>query len=179
MEHVIEGAKRRARHLVSRARAGEEQAVARLRSLPEFRAVGPESLGEVLKHRHGLAVVARDLGFVGWSHLTALVQGTAMDDAGTILYPHGASAHWNIWSASYDEARAIRDEHGGYLLAYKRHFFIVDRHFIETLGLDPEDDDWRRIGRDWARPADVAARARLIAKLVLGRWNVSPDVGHA
>ena len=29
------------------------------------------------------------------------------DDFGTHLYPHGASAHWNIWSASYDEAKAI------------------------------------------------------------------------
>ena len=56
--------------------------------------------------------------------------------------PDGADTHWNIWSASYAEARSIREHHGGYLLAYRRHFFIVDRYFIETLGLLPEDPDW-------------------------------------
>jgi len=68
-------------------------------------------------------------------------------DFGTLLYPDGADAHWNIWSASYAEARSIRAHYGGYLLAYRRHFFIVDRYFIETLGLLPEDPDWELIGR--------------------------------
>jgi len=41
-----------------------------------------------------------------------------------------------------------------------------DRHYIETIGLDPEDPDWDFIGRDWARPAEPAARQRLYGKLL-------------
>ena len=68
--------------------------------------------------------------------------------------------------ASYDEAREIRREHGGSLLACRRHFFIVDRHCIEFLGIDPDDPDWQHIGRDWARPADPASRQRLYGWLI-------------
>ena len=102
--------------------------------------------------------------------IDALMPG---DDFGTLLYPNGASAHWNIWSASYDEAKAIRADHGGYLLAYKRHFFIVDRHFIETIGLDPDDPDWEKMGRDWVRPKDPEARGRLYARLTRDRAAVT------
>jgi hypothetical protein len=43
---------------------------------------------------------------------------------------------------------------------------IVDQHFIETLGLDPEARDWARIGRDWVRPLDARARHRLCVEAV-------------
>ena len=45
-------------------------------------------------------------------------------------------------------------------------WWVVDRYFIETLGLDPDDPDWKMIGFDWVRQADVAARTRLYSKLV-------------
>ena len=95
--------------------------------------------------------------------------------SGRCSIPDGADAHWNIWSASYDEARAIREQHGGYLLAYRQHFFIVDRHFIETLGLHPDDPDWELIGRDWVKPQQADARERLYATLIR-RWALSANV---
>jgi hypothetical protein len=98
----------------------------------------------------------------------AVLGGESPEDFGTLLSPRGAEAHWNIWCARYEEARRVRQEHGGFLLAYKRHFFIVDEHYVRTLGLDPEDPDWERMGRDWARPRDVSARGRLYARLILG-----------
>ena len=110
--------------------------------------------------------LARRLGFRDWQHATAILSGRAGDDFGTLLCPPEADVHCNIWSAQYDQARRIRDENGGYLLAYRRHFFIVDRYFIETLGLDADDPDWELIGRDWARPQEPAARERLYAKLI-------------
>ena len=76
---------------------------------------------------------------------------------------------WNIWSASYEEARTIRQQHGGYLLAYRQHFFITDRHFIKTLGLNPDDPDWELIGRDWVKPTRSDARERLYGKLIRRR----------
>jgi hypothetical protein len=57
------------------------------------------------------------------------------------------------------------------LLAYRRHFFIVDRYFIETLGLLPEDPDWELIGRDWVKPRQMDARARLYGTLIRRRLS--------
>lgn len=166
MAESIEALKARARVLHTRLKASDAAATARARTLPELRDVTDDAMPTTAKRRHCLAIVARELGFAGWPHAVTVLGGGNADDFGTLLYPDGAAAHWNIWSASYDEAKTIRDEHGGYLLAYKRHFFIVDRHFIETIGLDPDDPDWEKIGRDWARPKDPAARGRLYARLL-------------
>ncbi|MCA8962743.1 MAG: hypothetical protein KDC38_19605, partial [Planctomycetes bacterium] len=113
-----------------------------------------------------LSVIARELGFSSWTHAHHLLDGENPSDFGTLLCPPGSSAHWNIWCASYDEARRIREEHGGFLLGYRHQFLITDRHFIEHLGLDPDDEDWQRIGRDWVRPADPHARRRLYGRLI-------------
>ena len=52
------------------------------------------------------------------------------------------------------------------LLAYKRQFLVVDRYFVESLGLDPDDADWLAIGWDWAYPKDAEARGRLYGKFL-------------
>lgn len=41
---------------------------------------------------------------------------------------------------------------------------MVERGFIEALGLDPEDDDWYAVGRDLVKPLARDARARIYAK---------------
>jgi hypothetical protein len=169
MAGVISNLKARARILHRQVAQNEPQAIARTRRLDEFRDCDPASLPASIKRRHCLAVIARELGFQGWPHAVAVLRGTDATDFGTLLYPRGAEVHWNIWSASYDEARAIREQHGGYLLAYCRHFFIVDRHFITTLGLQPDDPDWELIGRDWVKPRHPDARERLYGKLLQRR----------
>lgn len=161
--------KARARALHRGASAGDDAALARLRRLPDLAGLEGRELSATVRRRHCLAVVARELGFDGWPHARSVLRGDEVRDFGTLLYPRGCAAHWNIWSADYDEARRIRAEHGGYLLAWRRHFLIVDRHFVETLGLDPDDPDWERIGRDWVRPTEPEARARLYAALVASR----------
>jgi len=158
MTTAIDDLKARARILHRRALANDSAALARL-----------GALDEPLQRRHCLAAVAKEAGFRGWSHAAAALTGTSGDDFGELLYPRGSEAHWNVWSASYDEARGIRQQHGGYLLAYRRHFFIADEHFIATLGLDPADPDWETIGRDWVQPRDAAARDRLYLKLFRAR----------
>jgi hypothetical protein len=163
MSQLIEDLKAEARALHKQVQAGQGDAIARVRALRELRDASDGELAEQTLRRHCLAAIARQLGFEGWPHLVAVIEGTRDDDFGTLLYKPG---HWNIWSASYDEARTIRTEHGGYLLPYKHQFVIVDRYFIETLGLDPEDPDWEAIGRDWVRPASLQARERLYAKLI-------------
>jgi len=158
--------KTRARKLHRRAQFGDARALARLRTLPELKGLDDAALVAAVRRRHALATVARQTGFGSWGHALSVLRGTESRDFGTLLYPSRCGPYPNIWCAGHDEARAIRGHHGGYLLAWRRHCLIVDEHFISALGLDPADEDWQRMSRDWVRPADLAARDRLYATLV-------------
>ena len=168
----IQELKIRAERLHKEVSSAAPNALLRLRALPEFRRQLPRDLAAAaaqIRRKHCLAIVAREVGFESWAHASAVLGGETAEgvaDFGTLLCPPSLSAHWNIWSASYEEAQAIRKEHGGYLLAYKRHYLIVDRHYLESLGLDPDDADWDRMARDWVRPAEPEARRRLYGKLL-------------
>jgi hypothetical protein len=166
LSDTISDLKAHARVLHKLALAGQPSALQRLRVLPEWSRAADEAILAGLQRRHCLGAVARQLGFQNWQHARAVLQGEDTSDFGTLLYPATCHGHWNIWSAAYDEAREIRAAHGGYLLAYRRQFLIVDQHYVESMGLDPEAADWTRIGRDWVRPGDFAARARLYRQLV-------------
>ncbi|HRI62724.1 MAG TPA: hypothetical protein PK156_00755 [Polyangium sp.] len=169
MVDPIEEIKVRAKLLQKRIEHGEPDALERLRILPELRKSTPENLKEfavAIQRKHCFAVVSRELGFAGYQHAQRVLSGDeAENDFGTMLYPSRCGA-LNHWYANYQEARDLRAEINGYLLAYKRHFFIVDGYFIQTLGLDPTDPDWDAIGRDWVKPADSEARRRLYGKLL-------------
>ncbi|MBK8229125.1 MAG: hypothetical protein IT349_15895 [Candidatus Eisenbacteria bacterium] len=142
--------------------------------MSEFRGCDDATTAAGIRRRHCLHLIANEFGFRSWTHALAVLSGQRVEDFGTLLYPKGGAAHGNVWLASYDAAAAIRRESGGYLLAYQRHYFIVDRYFIETLGLDPEDADWAAIGRDWARPTAPAARTRLYGRLIARRPASEP-----
>jgi len=169
MVDPIQEIKVRAEILHKRVEQGDTSALERLRILPELRKATAESLHEfaaAIQRKHCLAVVSRELGFSGYAHAQRVLSGDeAESDFGTILYPKHSGA-FNHWYANYEEARDLRREINGYLLAYKRHFFIVDGYFVEALGLDPADPDWDAIGRDWVKPHDPVARRRLYGKLV-------------
>ena len=169
MAGVITDLKAQARILHRQIASEDPRAVDRVRTLAEFAGGDVHAVAARIRRRHCLATLALELGFRGWPHAVAVLRGTDTSDFGTLLYPSGAEVHWNIWSASYEGAAAIREDHGGYLLAYRRHYFITDRHFIATLGLDPDDPDWERIDRDWVKPTRPDARERLYRKLVQGR----------
>lgn len=163
---ALETLKHRARRLHRQSQAGDRTAMARLRKHGMFKALDDGVLPDAIKRRHALAVVAREHGFENWQHVLQVVDGRQTADYGTLLYGRGCGAHTNIWSASYDEARHIRAETTGYLLAYRTQYLVVDEHYIRTLGLDPDDPDWERIGRDWVRPDDKKAHVRLYTKLI-------------
>ena len=177
----VENVKHRARLLQQRAQASNPEALAVLRTLPELHALSDEALLETLQRRHCLAALAKALGFGSWPHAKSVLSGEALlrpneqahaaPDLGTLMHRELGGAYWNIWSASYAEARDIRAEHGGYLLPYRKQFLIVETHYLEALGLDAGDPDWERIGRDWAAPADLTAWARLTSRAVDARLS--------
>lgn len=118
--------------------------------------------------RDCLSRVATDFGFANWPQAKAVLSGNGeVSDFGTMLCPpRNGGGHLNLWYARYEEAAAARESCQGYLLAYRRQFFVVDRYYIEDMGLDPDDADWAELGFDWVRPRSLAARARLYDKLV-------------
>ena len=169
MVDVVTNIKTRARLLHREVAFGKPEALSRVLRLPEFRRSDSGDLPSAIKRRHCLATIARELGFQGWPHALAVLQGKEAADFGELLYTGRQSPTLNIWSASYAEARDIHAQHGGYLLAYRRHFLVVDEDYIRALGLEAEDPDWDRIGRDWVRPKDAEARKRLYGKLIESR----------
>jgi hypothetical protein len=174
---AVASLKHYARILHRRIQQGEPQAVRMLRALREFADIDAAQLPEAIQRKHCLTAAALQLGFQSWPHALEVLEGHA-DDFGTLLYPSTCHGHYNIWSASYAEARSIREAHGGYLLAYRRQFLIVERSYIDSMGLDPDDPDWQALGRDWVKPNDLAARARLYEKLVHNAL-VRSAFGHA
>lgn len=166
MPDVIGLLKQRARILHRQAEAGDPATLDKLRRLPDFRDASAAALVAQVRRRHCLALLARAFGFAGWPEALAVLSGQASADYGTLLYAPACDAHINLWCASYEEARRLHAEHGGYLLAYRRQFLVVERSFIETLGLDPDDADWQGLAHDWVRPDGAKYRRRLYGKLV-------------
>jgi hypothetical protein len=179
MTNAIQELKTRAEILHKQIKANDPAAIGRLRmlkrSMPDrehaatvYGSVGiavPYHDPTTIKRRDCLNLIARELGFPDWPHakLTIAGEGDAQE-FGILLYRGGG--HINCWYVGYDEASADRANCQGYLLAYKRDFLVVDRYFIESLGLHPDDPDWAAIGFDWVRPKSLAARTRLYDKLI-------------
>ena len=170
MTDPIRELKVRAELLHKQIQAGDPRALARLRALAEFRRASPETLAMLaptIRRRQCLATIAAELGFASWPEMKAVLTGEESDNGfGNLLCPMNCSAHLNHWCKTYLEALSFQKQHRGYLLAFRNQYLVVDRYYIESLGLDPDDRDWQALGFDWVRPRDVAARTRFYAKLV-------------
>lgn len=120
--------------------------------------------------KHALAVVALENGYDSWPALkTAADEGrtppfAAVVPPGREWYESGMDVLLNRWFATYEAARASLEEEGGFLFPYAHQFFLCEAEGIRILGLDPDDPDWERIGRNAVEPADAAAWERLREK---------------
>ena len=154
-EKILDFLKREAKSLQQSAEAGEARAKARLQQFSP--AVG---LGAPLQRKHALATVARELGFPNWKAVVDCFEHGNGNFA-KFLHPKRCHVFWNIWSASYEEARAIREEHGGFLLTYGDQFLIVDDDYVAALGVPASDSLWQYIRRDWYAPLSMSARSQI------------------
>src|SRR5712675_739498 len=82
-------------------------------------------------------------------------------DSDKLWYQPNLDVFLNQWFSNYEEARQALDSGGGFLLPYKNHFFVCEADVIQALGLEPDDQDWEKIGRDAAKPRDAEAFQRL------------------
>ncbi len=117
-----------------------------------------------LQRKHALTVVALEKGYSSWTELKASFDSSS-EISSELLHPRRLDVYLNRWFAKYEDAKSSLDDEGGYLLPYRHHFFVCESQYIRDLGLDPEDPDWERIGRDWAKPSDRQAWRRLERKL--------------
>ncbi len=142
----------------------QRAAATRLCRLRGFAALTIDALlaqQELVQRKHALAVIATEHGYPSW--LALLRAHTTTPDA-TAMYTERLTLYLNRWFADYDEARESLLRDGGYLLPYRKDFFITEAEGIRELGLDPLDPDWALLGFDFARPRDPAAHARLRAR---------------
>ncbi|MEP7361751.1 MAG: hypothetical protein ABI972_00725 [Acidobacteriota bacterium] len=157
----IEEYRIRASRLLKALRGPDEAAAVRaeerLRQLPQVAGL----LRDDLRRKHALAVIAREAGYAGWLELKAAIEEKSVfDPARLVDRPTGGFI--NLWYRSYEEARAVLDgETRRFLFPYRSQFFVCEAGLIETAGVDPFDADWDRMGRDWVKPSDAAARGRL------------------
>ena len=170
MNSALNELKIRADLILARARRGEPPVLARLAGLPPFQKVDQALCAEQVQRKHALWLVAREYGFRTWNQARDVLLGSGTEaDFGTMLMVKGCGGYLNNWYAGHDQAAACRRQTGGFLLAYRRQFLVVGADYIDSMGLDWDDPDWKAIGRDWARPDDLAARGRLYGRLIARR----------
>jgi hypothetical protein len=86
------------------------------------------------------------------------------DRGDTLWYQPNLDVFLNRWFSTYEDARRSLESEGGYLLPYRHQFFVCEPEAIRAMGLNPDDADWERIGRDCVKPADEQAYRRLKGK---------------
>lgn len=149
------------RDLRGGAPAAARAAAVRLARLAKFAASGLDELiaGTVPVTRAcALDAIAGEQGCADWP---ALVARALPELRAVPMHTDRMGAFVNQWFADYTEAAVAHRADGGYLLPYRRQFFVTVADAIRELGLDPHDPDWQRIGFDWVRPHDVEAHLRL------------------
>lgn len=144
----------------------------RFRILPVWADSTPEQILAQAKHKHALAVIAREAGFEDW------VQLKISFDPARLFGPRTA-VFLNLWFRNYEEARqALTTEPKWYLFPYRRQFVVCEAQLLEDQNIDTSDPDWERIGRDWVKPLDAAAHARLGLQLRRASFLPAPVLGE-
>lgn len=132
-----------------------DKAAKRFKRLPEFRDLAiSDLLQQRIQLKHALSVIALENGFQSWVDLKIQINFIA-------------GGYLNLWFANYEEAKSYLKSSGGFLLPYKKQFFICDTNYLKHIGFEPDDSDWKKIDYDWVVPADQEAWRQLYKKWIL------------
>ena len=157
----LEEGKIQASKLLKAVRFADPAQINRFKQLPEFADLSlDEILLQEIKRKHALAVIAIENGFNSWVELKMQVHFIV-------------GGYLNLWFPNYKEAKTQLESAGGFLLPYKKQFFICNAEYLKQIGFNPDDPDWNAIAYDWAEPADLAAWQRLYKK-----WKLNPKVAQ-
>lgn len=114
--------------------------------------------GKGIQLKDALQIVAKAKGFESWRELNANFEET------DLFNPAHWSAQWKVWYSTVDEARANLQA-SEFLLPYHKQFFICDIHYIQALGISPDDSDLKAVGNDWTMPQNIKAWESLVHKI--------------
>lgn len=145
------------------------RAAQRLCTLSRYSALSPQELlarREQVSHTHALEVIAREQGHGSWRELKHARDTAPRRFDAEAFFTRNAGSDLKRWFVTHAQARESLLAHGGWLFAFREQFFVCERAFLHGLGVDVADPDWQRLGFDWIEPADLAAKARLEARLI-------------
>lgn len=130
------------------------KAAKRFQRLPEFCHLTISNiLQQRIQHKHALSVIALENGFQSWVDFKIQVNFIV-------------GGYLNLWFINYEEAKSHLESSGGFLLPYKRQFFICNANYIKQIGFEPDDSEWKKINYDWAMPAAQDAYRKLYKKWI-------------
>ena len=148
------------------------KAAVRLQKVTRFAGLSADDIvaaRDQVRRKHALAAVAAERGFSSWAafkeHCNPEKPRTPAAFDAAALFKGPRATFLNRWFVDYGQARSSLAEQGGYLFSYRDQYFICEAGFIETLGLDPDDPDWEKIGWNCVEPADVRAWERILSRL--------------
>lgn len=149
--------------LLKQAVHRDAEAIIRFRCLEQFAGLSADdgpSL-ESLQLKHALLVIAVENGYESWGDLKSALDTAAETSPFAVIndqfYPKGLTTYWNIWFAKYSQAKKVLQEGGGFLLPFKNQYFIVEEHFVDSIGIPHTLPEWKAIGNDWVHPKHVKA----------------------
>jgi hypothetical protein len=129
-----------------------EKSAKRFLCLPEFSTFSILELQQKeIKHKHALNVIAMENGFHSWTDLKSQIRFII-------------GGHLNNWFTTYEKAKAYQKERGGFLFPYKNQFFICSDAYVQDIGFDPLDPNWKLIHFDWVKPSNHKAWQSLYRK---------------
>lgn len=124
----------------------------RFQRLPDFENFSIEEIFQIdIKRKHALALIAIEKGFKSWAELKCQL-------------PFIRGGFLNQWFANHAEAKSYQQKNGGFILPFQNQFFVCDANYINNLGFDAEDSDWKLINYDWSSPSNKEAWQRLYKK---------------
>ena len=93
--------------------------------------------------KHAYWVLALEHGYDNWKQFKDTI---IREDC---MYYGNCGAYLNVWFANYDEAKHYHQEQGGYLLPYRKDYYVCTKEVVLYLGLDEHDAEWEKLGNNW------------------------------
>jgi hypothetical protein len=157
------------RNLCTGSAAAALRAAKRFQSLDSWRDLSAREIrasASAMRLEDAQEVIAFENGFTNWALLAAATADAEFVFHTSRLFPEKSDVFLNLWFHSYEDACAAHEaEPDLVLFPYGEQFVLCEPALLGWLGADPNDPDWEKIGRDWVRPSDEAARQRLAGRL--------------
>ena len=122
-----------------------------------------------IKRKQALTIIALEAGFDSWSELKRQLELENAIDFQTFFCFNGTGGFLNHWFNNYQQAKSLQLDRGGIVLPYRHQFFVAKKGYLERLGFSQDDADWQAIEYDWIVPKSLAAKQKIMQRIVASR----------